>query len=297
MKKPLVSFMIPAYNASKTIEQALRAIDKLHYQNKEVIVIDDGSTDDTFDIAKRFAKKHSYVHVFRLPENYGRGFARQFALSKAKGELLAFMDSDGWITNARWVEEMSKHLKGDTAGAFSLSNTRNPQHSVARYWSLTTLAQIIEGKKYPTTGTGNVLVRADALKKSGARFDERLDAAEDHDFFSQLHDAGYWFAYEPKGMVDREQPESFVHALKKRVYYFKWHGVRQRLKGNWLLFFFKSLATFAMTPVLALHSLYVSALWFSKTKDVAVFWHVPMQTIIALLAPFIALQSAFAKTR
>lgn len=96
-----VSVVIPAYNASKTIGQCLQALDQQSYPKDqfEVIVVDDGSTDNTAAIIKKFAVQ--YIHQ----ENQGPATARNKGAATACGALLLFTDSD-CIPTGEWVAEM-----------------------------------------------------------------------------------------------------------------------------------------------------------------------------------------------
>lgn len=89
MPKPLVSVIMSAYNAEKFIEQSIQSVLKQTYPNVELIVCDDGSTDSTQSIIKKYASVH-YIYQ----HNQGQGAGRNNAASHAKGEYLAFIDAD-----------------------------------------------------------------------------------------------------------------------------------------------------------------------------------------------------------
>lgn len=91
MKKdtPANSIIIPVYNAEKTLEGALRAIFDSDYRDFEVIVVDDGSSDNSAAIAGRFP-----VNLIRLDANMGQGQAKNTGVQAARGGILVFIDSD-----------------------------------------------------------------------------------------------------------------------------------------------------------------------------------------------------------
>lgn len=96
--KPLVSVVIPVYNREKTILRALNSVLRQTYSNIEVIVVDDGSTDSTAQIVSNCADER--VRLIRLSNNQGANKARNTGISKAKGEYIAFQDSDDeWLTD------------------------------------------------------------------------------------------------------------------------------------------------------------------------------------------------------
>jgi len=85
----LVSVIVPAYNAQKTLDLCLKAILQSRFRDYELLVVDDGSTDKTQDIAKRYAD-----HILTHPQNLGRSYARATGMEHARGEILVFIDSD-----------------------------------------------------------------------------------------------------------------------------------------------------------------------------------------------------------
>lgn len=94
-KKPLVSVMMPCYNASKTLPLALASLIAQTYANWECILVDDGSTDNPHEVVAQI--NDSRIRYIRLAKNMGRGFARQTALDNARGEYLCMLDADDWI--------------------------------------------------------------------------------------------------------------------------------------------------------------------------------------------------------
>ena len=97
-KIPLVSVLIPAYNASKTIERAINSVLNQTYLNYEILVIDDCSTDDTADIIKKFFLKK--IKFIQNKKNIGEANSRNTLIKNAKGEFLAWLDSDD-----EWIEK------------------------------------------------------------------------------------------------------------------------------------------------------------------------------------------------
>lgn len=93
---PLVSIMMSAFNAADTIGYAIRSLLAQTYRNIEVLVCDDGSDDDTFDIARSLAAQDSRVRVFRSRSNQGTYNIRNDLLAEAQGEFLTFQDSDDY---------------------------------------------------------------------------------------------------------------------------------------------------------------------------------------------------------
>lgn len=92
----LVSIIIPAYNAEKTIERCIESTLKQSYENVEIILIDDGSIDNTLQIVMKMAQKDARLKVIHQ-DNQGASSARNKGIAVSTGEYLMFVDSDDWI--------------------------------------------------------------------------------------------------------------------------------------------------------------------------------------------------------
>lgn len=101
MKEELVSIIMPTYNAGKFLADSIRCIQRQTYQNWELLITDDSSSDQqTTQILKDFAQKDSRVKVMLLEENHGPGYARNKSIERATGRYISFCDCDD-----RWVPE------------------------------------------------------------------------------------------------------------------------------------------------------------------------------------------------
>ena len=94
---PLVSIIVPVYNAEKTLERCVDSILNQTYQEYELLLVDDGSTDSSAALCDGYAARDPRVRVFHK-ENAGVSNARNLALAQARGTYLQFLDSDDWIT-------------------------------------------------------------------------------------------------------------------------------------------------------------------------------------------------------
>ena len=90
----LVSIVTPTYNSEKYISKTILSVQEQTYNNWEMIIVDDFSTDNTFEIANTFARLDSRIKLMQLHKNSGAGFARNKALELAKGKYMAFLDAD-----------------------------------------------------------------------------------------------------------------------------------------------------------------------------------------------------------
>jgi hypothetical protein len=94
---PLLSVVIPVYNGAAFIEESLRSVVDQQYRSVEIVVVDDGSTDDSLAIARAFAASHPHVTVLSQP-NGGVGVARSTGTAAATGDYLTFVDADDLVT-------------------------------------------------------------------------------------------------------------------------------------------------------------------------------------------------------
>ena len=92
----LVSIIIPAYNTGEYIYRAIESSMRQTYMNIEIIIIDDGSTDNTLEVAKSYEAKDERIKVFHQG-NAGVSAAKNYGIREAKGEYIIFLDSDDWF--------------------------------------------------------------------------------------------------------------------------------------------------------------------------------------------------------
>ena len=92
----LVSIIIPAYNTAEYIHRAIESSIRQTHSNIEIIIIDDGSTDNTLEIAKKYAEKDSRIRVIHQ-DNGGVSSARNHGMREANAEYYVFLDSDDWL--------------------------------------------------------------------------------------------------------------------------------------------------------------------------------------------------------
>ncbi len=191
MNKVFVSCIMPAYNAEKYIYQSIESVIAQTYKNWELIVIDDGSTDNTADIIRQFQNRDKRIHYY-FQTNAKQAAARNNAINRANGEILAFLDSDDqWTINH--IEICLAELNKNTCdivstgfydsfvhGDMQLDNNRSihPIYS-GIYSGDEGLNLFIMSNK---VATSSVLMRKTDIKKIGL-FDPKATPAEDYDLW------------------------------------------------------------------------------------------------------------------
>ncbi|MBQ6665340.1 MAG: glycosyltransferase family 2 protein [Synergistaceae bacterium] len=186
----LVSVIIPAYNVAPYIHRAIESSLRQTHTNIEVLVIDDGSTDDTLKVAQSYAERDSRVRVYHQ-ENMGESTARNYGIREAKGEYFVFLDSDDW-------------LEDDAVEIMVSAQIENPDSLVGvNYWRVffdgkrkniflrakqydtpsrkLTVGETINAMlyaKFPHTSWAKIF-SADVIRKYDLKFRERIYYGED----------------------------------------------------------------------------------------------------------------------
>ena len=107
---PLISIIVPVYNVEKYLSRCIESILSQSYKNLELILVDDGSTDLSYEICKKYKAEDNRV-IITNQKNAGSSVARNTGLSYAKGEFIGFVDSDDWVLPNMFDVMISKALK------------------------------------------------------------------------------------------------------------------------------------------------------------------------------------------
>ena len=184
MANPLVSVIIPTYNYARYLSEAIDSVLGQTFKDLEIVVVDDGSTDETLDVLSKF--QGLIVNIYQ--ENAGQSVARNNGIRNSSGSLLAFLDADDFwepeklqkqvglltskcgliYTGARVVtkdsNEVIKEIKPVFRGNCAREFVKNP------------------GVQVVTAGESSVLVRKDIVNIVGG-FDNRLSISAGYDFY------------------------------------------------------------------------------------------------------------------
>ena len=121
-KDILLSIIIPCYNCAPVI---IRCLDSIDYPEAEIVVVDDGSTDNSAQVVSEYAKRHSNVHLIQK-ENGGVSSARNVGIEAANGKYLMFVDADDYLVpgGIRRIIELAEEKKADVV-KFSFRKVKN----------------------------------------------------------------------------------------------------------------------------------------------------------------------------
>lgn len=181
-KKPLISIIVPVYNAGQYLS---RCIDSLLIQDiYELILVNDGSTDNSREICDKYGAHDERIRVFHC-ENNGVSVARNIGISNAQGDWIAFVDADDWV-EPNWISSLAEEKLEDSTDIviFGLQKVKN--HKVISKES-PALKQVLSCEDFISSGFYNFSACAYLFKKSiidkyNIQFPEGLKFSEDQAF-------------------------------------------------------------------------------------------------------------------
>ena len=109
MCKVFYSIIIPAYNAEQYIEQCVKSVLSQGFKDYEILVVDDGSVDNTGMIVRKIAEKYPAISAMQINHS-GAGAARNAGLAKARGKYVIFLDADDYWTNPDLLKHLHRKL-------------------------------------------------------------------------------------------------------------------------------------------------------------------------------------------
>jgi glycosyltransferase involved in cell wall biosynthesis len=205
----LISVVVPTFNRGEKLAQTLESLLAQDFADYEIILSDDGSTDNTTEIAARYPRV-TYVRQ----ENRGPAAARNRGIARARGDVIAFTDDDchvprDWL--ARLADGYARYPQvAGVGGYLDPPEEIVARNLFARYERFVTRELYRQGNvervggltDYPAGGTSNVSYRKSVLAQVGG-FDEWFPypAAEDHDLRVRVHALGYVLLYLPLRVV------------------------------------------------------------------------------------------------
>ena len=217
--KPLISVIIPIYNTGDSAVKLLNKLTKQSYENLEIICVDDGSKDSSFDLVAEFIRqskiknKNLNMSILRQ-KNQGAAGARNLGLKKASGEYVTFIDSDDEVKKTH-IEDLLKSLEKDPRNALSvcgyvyrrlrMQTEKNfftneiwtgLEEGNFRAYILSLLAS--DGRMYAAI---NKMFRLSVIKKAKVEFPVGWDFAEDTMFVLQYLKAAEEAGFNRIGMV------------------------------------------------------------------------------------------------
>lgn len=170
----LVSVIIPSYNNEKSINECIESLLRQNYENFEIIIIDDGSTDETYNIETKISEKNNKIQVFQI-QHSGVSKARNYGLQKVIGKYIMFCDADDSVCND-WISKMVEN--NCDYSLCSYNNHRICKESWVKKFE-DCISWILDNYLYTCRSVCTKCFRADIIKKNNIHFDEELYCYED----------------------------------------------------------------------------------------------------------------------
>ena len=209
-ESPSVSVIIPTFNRASVVGRAARSVLSQTYEDLELIIVDDNSSDNTADVVEALADPR--VRFLRRPDTGGASAARNTGIAEARGDLVAFVDSDDEWLPMKMELQVDRLLDGDPRAAVVYCRLQ-------RHDDLTD-QPIPEGRRRQRPFEGDiywrllagwhpatpslVAVRRQALLDVGS-FDTQFRTGEDYDLWLRLGRAGYRFAFVDEVLVVKHE--------------------------------------------------------------------------------------------
>lgn len=190
---PLVSAIIPVFNSEKYIAETINSVLRQTYKNIELIIVDDGSTDQTLEIVKQITLKDNRVKYYSIPPAGRPSVPRNYGIQKSNGEFIAFLDSDD-LWHKRKTEIQLKRIIASPSSAFiySMSITFGDVSPFSKQYELLPLPFRAAKNKLDLLAIGNtvplssVIVRKDKLVEQKGFDEDPLLQVEDYDLWIRL---------------------------------------------------------------------------------------------------------------
>lgn len=224
-----ISVLMGIYNCATTLEQAVQSIQNQTYSNWELILCDDGSVDDTYEVAADLAKNDSRIILIRNEKNCGLNLTLNRCLEIATGEYVARMDGDDDCINDRFAKQVNFLELNSEFDIVSSSMIFFDENGM---WGKNTV------KEFPTAEdvvTGSPICHAPVMMRkscmdavSGYTVDQRMLRVEDVNLWIKLYAAGYrcYNIQEPLYRMRNDK-----NALNRRKYKYRINSTYVRLKG------------------------------------------------------------------
>ena len=201
--KPKISVVMSTYNRANLLPAAIDSILGQTFKDFEFIIINDGSSDDTADVLKKYADQDSRIRILTNPQNKGLVYSLNRGLDAAHGEFIARMDDDDVSLSTRF-EKQYDFMKVNPNITATSSFVGQPQSG--KVWPFQKKTDSDEMKTDLFLGTvpishPSLFVRRDFLNTNHIRYNDKYESAEDNKFYLDLYDAGAIIGKVPEVLV------------------------------------------------------------------------------------------------
>ncbi len=232
-----VSVIVPAYNEAVVLRGCIESILRTEHSLLEIIIVNDGSTDETPDVMAELATAYDMVHILSQ-RNAGKGAALNRGIAQARGDVLVFVDADG-VFSPTTIPWLLTGLHDPRVGAVcgddrpvNLDRLQTRLLSVISHVGTGLARRALSVLHCLPIVSGNIgAFRADLVREVGGF---RTDTVgEDLELTWRIYEAGYRVAFEPRAIVLAESPSTLRALWRQRV---RWsRGLLQTVRHHWKL--------------------------------------------------------------
>jgi len=221
--KPSVAVVIPAFNEEKVIRKTVEAVLRSNYPNFEIILVDDGSTDNTLNVIKYFFSENKKVKIFS-ETNAGKWSALNHGIEQTKAQILVTLDADTVFLPST-IEKLIPYFSNPHVGAVAGNTKVGNRHNLLTRWQALEYitSQNLDRRAFDalnciTVVPGSVGAwRRKAVLEAGGFSNQTL--AEDADLTFSIIRRGYKVVYQEKAVAYTEAPDTIKDFLRQR---FRW---------------------------------------------------------------------------
>ncbi len=217
LNQPVISVVIPVFNGAGTIGHTVECVLRQSLKPFEVIVVDDGSTDDTQDIVRSFGNRVVYLPK----DNGGPASARNMGVNLASGDFVAFTDSD-CLPDTDWLFNLMRLFDAPRVGGVGGRVKSVGDNLTGEYVDLVRLLDPEPDQRgeIPYLITANACFRREALI-SASMFDERFrkPGGEEAELCFRIKEHGYHFKFAPDAVVHHHHRQTTISLLKTLANY------------------------------------------------------------------------------
>lgn len=265
-QKIIFSIIIPTFNAKKYVSKCISSILKNAYPNYKIIVVDNGSTDDTLNyLREKFSKELEKIKFIVLDRNYGPARARNEGVKVAQGQYLAFLDSDtlvekNWISEALECFQKNNKVAALQCKLLLMSKKNHYDYAGEYLGSLGFLVSVAEYgekdrgqydsfRKILAAKSAGMFIRKDVFNKIGGFDEDYFIFLEETDLGWRCWLAGYEVIFCPKSIVYHHFSAT-KNIIDKDLnnYLARFHGTK-----NYIMTLYKNLSWTYLVKILPIH--------------------------------------------
>lgn len=232
-EKTNFSIVMPLYNSKSTLEKAIKSILSQSYKNYELIIVDDCSTDGSYEIVKKFTTENKKITSYRMEKNKGASYCRNFGIKRANYEWIGSVDSDA-IETKNWLKIINSNIDKNTGvigGKCVHAYPKNAGYFIKVFY-------YIESSQFPDTdqiynkgnynepyclASANLFFTKDVFNKNKG-FNEVIRAGEDRLFLCDAIENGFTVKFLANSVVYHPlyNCKNILDIFRRSIIFNKW---------------------------------------------------------------------------